>query len=129
MTHQDPHTWRITLTTGDPLHAEMQAYMQAIQVRGRYSPVPGILARWAGMGYLIEVGRIPTGGGASPSALFDALEAAGLLAVTATPEAIAEALATIDGTARPAGRPRLALVEVQREREAIAASAAGMDFE
>jgi hypothetical protein len=121
--------WPLALDDADPLHQEMLAYLRAIRTRGRYSPVRRILTRWAGMGYLLELGRIPGGGAADPSAVFDALAAAGLLDVRATPETVAEALGALGGAARSASRPRLDLEEAHREIAAIAASADGIEFE
>jgi hypothetical protein len=127
---QPEREWQVTFDDGDPLHEELQAYLRAIRVKGRYSPVRRILARWAGLGYLLEVGRIPGGIGADAAAIFDALESSGLLSIAATPDAVAEALASVAGQARPAAaRPRLDIAEAQREIAAITASADAIDFE
>jgi len=127
--NQRADAMRVSFDDGDPLHEEMRAYLRAIRTRGRYSPVRRILARWAGLGYLMEVGRIPSGGVVDPEALFTALEAAGLLNATATPDALADALASLTGGHRPAGRPRLDIEEAQREIAAIMASADEIEFE
>lgn len=121
--------WAVAFTEGDPLHEELQRYLRAVRKRGRYSPVPRVLARWAANGYLIDVGRLPTGGTTDAAAIFDALAATGLLAATATPEAVADALGALADAAQRPRRPRLDLAEAQREIAAIEASADGMHFE
>ena len=128
MTTMRDADWAVALTDGDPLHDEMQTYLRAVRKRGRYSPVPRILARWAANGYLIDVGRIPTGGNTDPAAIYAALVAAGLLVAQTTPEVLAEALASVAGAPAPQ-RPHLDLEEARREIAAIEASAAGIAFE
>ncbi len=63
----DPE-WILRMDEGDPAQAEMITYLRAIRRRGRYSPVPRILARWATIGYLFESGRVPMPRGDAPSA-------------------------------------------------------------
>lgn len=128
MTAVSTGEWPLSLDESDPLHQEMLAYLRAIRTRGRYSPVRRILTRWASMGYLMELGRIPGGRAADPLSVFDALAAAGLLDTSASPELVAEALGALGGQPA-ASRPRLDIEEAQREIAAIASAAAGMDFE
>ncbi|MBX0328252.1 hypothetical protein K2Z83_11245 [Oscillochloris sp. ZM17-4] len=61
----DPE-WILRLEADDPLQAEMITYLRAIRRRGRYSPVPRILARWATIGYLFESGRVPIARSGTP---------------------------------------------------------------
>jgi hypothetical protein len=124
---QRDEEWPLSLDEADPLHAEMLTYLRSIRTRGRYSPARRILTRWASMGYLLEVGRIPGGQVADPRSIFDALVAVGLLDRSATPEAVAEALGVV--VDRPSGRSRLDVVEAQEEIAAIAASAAAINFD
>jgi hypothetical protein len=121
--------WIIPLDAHDPLHAEMLDYLRAVRTRGRYSPVRRILARWAANGYLLELGRIPGGSVPDTGAMFDALAAVGLLADTATPEALAEALATLTGLSASSRPARLDLAQAREEIAAIEAAAAAIDFE
>jgi hypothetical protein len=121
--------WVAVFNDGDPLHAEMLAYLRAVRTRGRNSPVRRILTRWAVNGYLLELGRIPGGGVPDAGAIFDALAAVGLLADAATPEALTEALATLAGPASSSRPARLDLAQAREEIAAIEAAAAAIDFE
>ncbi|RRR70408.1 MAG: hypothetical protein EI684_13375 [Candidatus Viridilinea halotolerans] len=121
--------WIIPLSPDDPLHAEMLSYLQAIRIRGRYSPVRRILARWAANGYLLEMGRVP--GGMPPDAdeIMRALATMGLLADHATADAVADALGSMTRHAAPARTASGDLAQVREEIAALEASAAAIDFE
>lgn len=121
--------WGISLDINDPLHAEMLGYLQAIRTRGRYSPVPRILARWAANGYLLEMGRIPGGLPPDADAITHTLAVHGLLTEHATPDAVADALGTITSRAPQPRAASVDLVQVREEIAALEASAAAIDFE
>jgi hypothetical protein len=65
MTTESESDWTLCLDGDDPVQADMITYLRAIRRRGRYSPVPRILARWATIGYLFESGRVPVVGNAA----------------------------------------------------------------